>query len=64
MKQCIEGTTRQESKSAIGPVFVEDAVEGDLLVVHIDRIRDFALSAQISHFGSLTGESPVYAQLN
>jgi acetamidase/formamidase len=59
MKWKIPGTSVKESNPTVGPVYVEGAAEGDLLAVHIDRIRltrDFAISKQTTHFGSLTGE--------
>jgi len=59
MKQKIAGTSLKESNPTVGPVFVEGAEEGDTLAVHIERIeltRDFAVSKQGEHFGSLTGE--------
>ena len=61
MKQRIPGTALRESNPVVGPIYVEEAGEGDLLAVHIRRIRltrDFAISKQTSHFGSLTGEGP------
>jgi acetamidase/formamidase len=61
MKQRAEDTSLRESNPVVGPVYVEEAKEGDLLAVHIRRIRlnrDFAISKQGSHFGSLTGEWP------
>lgn len=66
MKQQAQGTTLRESNPVVGPIYVEEAEEGDLLAVHIRRIRltrDFAISAQSSHFGSLTGESPGHTLL-
>lgn len=59
MKQRIPGTTLKESNPVVGPIYIEEAEEGDLLAVHIRRIRltrDFAISQQSPHFGSLTGE--------
>ena len=59
MKQRIAGTSLKESNPAVGPIYVEDAEEGDVLAVDIERIRltrDFALSKQSTLFGSLTGE--------
>ncbi len=61
MKQRIPGTTLRESNPVVGPLFIEDAEEGDLLAVHVRRIRvnrPFAISKQGPHFGSLTGEGP------
>ena len=61
MKQAAPGTALQESNPVVGPIYVEEARAGDLLAVHIERIRlnrDFALSKQSNHFGSLTGEWP------
>jgi len=61
MKQRLPGTTLRESNPLVGPIYVEGAKAGDLLAVHIRRIRlnrDFALSRQNAHFGSLTGEGP------
>ncbi len=58
-KQRMGGTTLKESNPCVGPIFVEEAEEGDTLAVHIRRIRlnrDFAFSKQSEHFGSLTGE--------
>ena len=66
MKQRISGSSVRESNPVVGPVYIEDAKEGDTLVVHIDRIklnRSYALSKQSSRFGSLTGESPGHALL-
>jgi hypothetical protein len=43
----------------VGPVYVEEADEGDLLAVHVRGIRltrDSATSELIPNFGSLTGE--------
>ena len=60
-KQPAPGTALQESNPVVGPIYVEEARAGDLLAVHIERIRlnrDFALSKQSNHFGSLTGEWP------
>lgn len=59
MAQRIEGTTLKTSNPLVGPVYVEEAEEGDLLAVHIRQIRitrPYAISKQGSHFGSLTGE--------
>jgi len=61
MKQPSPGTALQESNPVVGPVYVEGAVRGDLLAIQIERIRlnrEFALSKQTAHFGSLTGETP------
>lgn len=61
MKQQSPGTSLRESNPLVGPVYVEEAKAGDLLAVHIRRIRlnrDFALSRQNSYFGCLTGEAP------
>jgi acetamidase/formamidase len=61
MKQPAASTDLQQSNPVVGPVFVEGAVRGDLLAIRIERIRldrDFALSKQTAHFGSLTGETP------
>ena len=61
LKHRVEGTTLRESNPVVGPVYVEDAEEGDLLAVRIRRIRitrDVALSRQTASFGSLTGEYP------
>ncbi|NLE77094.1 MAG: hypothetical protein GX605_10145, partial [Chloroflexi bacterium] len=61
MKHRVPGTTLRESNPAVGPVYVEDAEEGDLLAVQIQRIRvtrGWALSRQGPNFGSLTGEGP------
>ena len=60
-KQRIAGATLKESNPVVGPLYVEEAEEGDLLAVHIRRIqinRDFAISKQGPCFGSLTGEGP------
>jgi len=59
MKQRVPGTSLKESNPLVGPIYVEEAEEGDLLAVHIRRIRinrDFAISKQSKNFGSLTGE--------
>ena len=59
MKQRMPGATLRESNPVVGPIYVEGAEEGDLLAVHIQRIRlnrDFAISKQGANFGSLTGE--------
>lgn len=61
MRQSVPGGDILPSNPLVGPVFVEGAVRGDLLAVRIDRIRlnrDFAVSKQTAHFGSLTGEAP------
>jgi acetamidase/formamidase len=61
MKQRIPGTSLKESNPAVGPIYVEGTEEGDMLAVHIQEIRinrEFALSKQSQHFGSLTGEGP------
>jgi acetamidase/formamidase len=61
MKQRAPGTALRESNPLVGPIYVEEARAGDLLAVHIRRIRltrDFALSRQNSYFGCLTGEAP------
>ncbi|MBI1877614.1 MAG: acetamidase/formamidase family protein [Chloroflexi bacterium] len=61
LKQHVPGTTLRESNPLVGPVYVEDAKAGDLLAVHIRRIRlnrNFALSRQNAYLGSLTGEGP------
>ena len=61
MKHKVEGTVLQESNPVVGPIYVEEADVGDLLAVHIERIRvnrDFAISHQMPNFGSLTGEGP------
>lgn len=66
MKQQIPGVNLRQSNPAIGPLYIDDAVEGDMLAVHIQRIklnRDFALSKQGPNFGSLTGEGPGHALL-
>jgi len=65
-KQRIPGTTLRESNPLVGPVFVEEAREGDQLAVHILAIRpprSFASSRQGPGFGSLTGEAPGKALL-
>ncbi|MHB0858360.1 MAG: acetamidase/formamidase family protein [Anaerolineae bacterium] len=59
MKQRFPGTHLKESNPAVGPVYVEDAHEGDTLAVHIRRIRlnrPTGWSKQGPHFGSLTSE--------
>jgi amidase len=59
MKQHVPGTSLRQSNPVVGPIYVEGAEEGDLLAVHIRRIRlnrDFATSKQSANFGSLTGE--------
>ncbi len=59
MKQRVAGTSLKESNPGAGPIFIEGAQEGDMLAVHIEGIeltRDFAMSKQSEHFGSLTGE--------
>ena len=61
MKQRVAGTSLRESNPAVGPIYVEDALPGDLLAIDIQRIklnRDWALSKQGPNFGSLTGEGP------
>jgi acetamidase/formamidase len=60
------GTTLKTSNPVVGPIYVEEAQEGDLLAIHIRRIelnRDFAMSKQNTNFGSLTGEGPGHALL-
>lgn len=59
MKESIAGVSLQLSNPAVGPIYVEGAEHGDLLAIHIRRIRlnrDFAISKQTANFGSLTGE--------
>jgi amidase len=59
MKQQAPGTSLKEANPLVGPIYVQDAAPGDLLAVHIRQIRlnrDFAISKQGDHFGSLTGE--------
>lgn len=66
MKQRIPGTTLRESNPCVGPIYVEDANEGDLLAVHIEQIRlnrNYGWSRQGPRFGSLTGEAPGKALL-
>ena len=66
MKHRVEGTVLRESNPVVGPIYVDEAEEGDLLAVHIRRIdltRDFAISKQTTHFGSLTGEWPGHSLL-
>ena len=61
MKEARPGTTLRESNPVVGPIYIEEAEEGDLLAVHIRRIRltrSLALSKQNTNFGSLTGEGP------
>lgn len=63
MKQQSPGASLKESNPLVGPIYVEEAREGDLLAVHIRHIRlnrDFAISQQQSNFGSLTGERMGY----
>ncbi len=60
-KQKIAGTSLEESNPAVGPLYIEEAEEGDTLAIRIDRIRlnrGFAISKQGANFGSLTGEGP------
>lgn len=55
------GTTLRESNPVAGPICLSEAKEGDLLAVHIRRIRitrQVAISKQNTNFGSLTGEGP------
>lgn len=43
-----------------GPFYVEGAMPGDTLVLHLEKIkpnRGFAVSAHLPHFGVLTGET-------
>ena len=66
MKQHIPGASLRQSNPVVGPLYVEGAEEGDLLAVHIRRIRlnrDYALSKQSANFGSLSGETPGHALL-
>ena len=61
MKQRIDGGSLKESNPVVGPVYVQEAEQGDALAVHIRRIRltrDSAYSKQSTNFGSLTGEGP------
>jgi acetamidase/formamidase len=61
MKQKAPGTVLQESNPVVGPIYVEGAEPGDLLAIHIQRIRltrDVAISKQNTNFGCLTGEGP------
>ena len=61
LKHRVAGTVLRESNPVVGPIYVDGAEEGDLLAIHIRRIdltRDFAISKQTAHFGSLTGEWP------
>ena len=61
MKQTAADTALQESNPVVGPIYIEEARPGDLLAVYIECIRlnrDFAISKQSAHFGSLTGEWP------
>jgi len=39
MKQQAPGTVLNESNPVVGPIYVEGAEPGDLLAVHIERIR-------------------------
>ena len=60
-KNKLQGTTLNESNPVLGPIYIEEAKVGDLMAVHIKRIRltrNFALSKQSGLFGSLTGEGP------
>jgi len=60
-KQRSDTTLFRESNPLVGPIYVEDAEVGDMLAVHVERIklnRDYAWSRHIPHFGSLTGEGP------
>jgi amidase len=60
-KQQIPGTSLADANPCVGPIYVEEAAEGDLLAVRIHRIRltrDFATSELLPNFGSLTGEGP------
>ncbi|NLE46078.1 MAG: acetamidase [Chloroflexi bacterium] len=60
-KQRVPGTSLRESNPVVGPIYVDGAEEGDLLSVHIRRIRitrELGISKQSPHFGSLTGEGP------
>lgn len=61
MKERRPGTVLRESNPVLGPFYVEEAEPGDLLAVHIERLRvtrDWAPSRQGPNFGSLTGEAP------
>lgn len=61
MKQRQAGTSLRQSNPAVGPVYIEEAEPGDLLVIHIQRIelnRAWGRSRQGPNFGSLTGETP------
>ncbi len=61
MKQLPCGTTLKESNPVLGPIYVEEAEEGDLLSIEIKEIcinREFAISKQGPRFGSLSGEGP------
>jgi amidase len=61
MKQRLPGTSLRESNPLVGPIYVAEAEQGDLLAVHIRAIRltrDYAYSLQGPRFGSLTGEGP------
>ena len=58
MKQRVPGTTLRESNPVVGPIYVEDAEEGDVLAVHIRRIRltrDSAGSKQQLNVNCLQG---------
>ena len=39
MKAVVPGTTLRESNPVVGPIYVEDAREGDLLAVHVRADR-------------------------
>jgi amidase len=61
MKHRVSDTTLRESNPVVGPIYVDGAEQGDLLAVHIRRIRPtraVAISKQNTNFGSLTGEGP------
>jgi amidase len=60
-KQQMPGTSLLRSNPTAGPIYVEEAAEGDLLAVQIHRIRltrEVATSGLSPNFGSLTGEVP------
>jgi len=66
MKPRSDGFSLCQSNPVVGPIYVDGAEEGDLLAVHIQRIRinrDTAWSKQTANFGSLSGETPGRALL-
>lgn len=60
MKPRSDGFSFCQSNPVVGPLYVDGAEEGDVLAVHIERIRitrDSAWSKQTANFGSLSGET-------